>query len=223
MAKTRVSVLAKELGLELKDFTAHLDKLGIRGKKSQSTLEDDEVARVKAALAAPARPQVVVGEEKVVADRVVTTEEAQAHETVVERRVRANVIRRRTNRTEVVSAQPAAEAKSEAVETRPSPEDIPGETEQAFQADEIETIPEIEQPIEEIPAAILEAEAAEKAPEPLAPEPAPEKVEEKPAPAGPAAAAPQPPAQEAPRGARVLGRIDLKQVSRPVAPSAPLR
>src|ERR1051325_10650757 len=45
MAKTRVSVLAKELGLELKDFTAHLDKLGIRGKKSQSTLEDDEVAR----------------------------------------------------------------------------------------------------------------------------------------------------------------------------------
>src|ERR1051325_2553671 len=77
--------------------------------------------------------------------------------------------------------------------------------------------------IEEIPAAILEAEAAEKAPEPLAPEPAPEKVEEKPAPAGPAAAAPQPPAQEAPRGARVLGRIDLKQVSRPVAPSAPLR
>src|ERR1051326_3253488 len=102
MAKTRVSVLAKELGLELKDFTAHLDKLGIRGKKSQSTLEDDEVARVKAALAAPARPQVVVGEEKVVADRVVTTEEAQAHETVVERRVRANVIRRRTNRTEEI-------------------------------------------------------------------------------------------------------------------------
>ncbi|HEX2385327.1 MAG TPA: translation initiation factor IF-2 N-terminal domain-containing protein, partial [Candidatus Binatia bacterium] len=103
MAKTRVSVLAKDLGLDLKDLSMHLDKLGIRGKKSQSTLEDDEVARVKAALAAPARPQVVVGEEKVVADRVVTTEDQQAHEQVVERRVRANVIRRRTNRTEVLT------------------------------------------------------------------------------------------------------------------------
>src|ERR1044071_9056145 len=115
MAKTRVSVVAKELGLELKDFTAHLDKLGIRGKKSQSTLEDDEVARVKAALAAPARPQVVVGEEKVVADRVVTNEDQQAHEQFVERRVRANVIRRRTNRTEVVTQAPPA-SKPESIE-----------------------------------------------------------------------------------------------------------
>jgi len=221
MAKTRVSVLAKELGLELKDLTAHLDKLGIRGKKSQSTLEDDEVARVKAALAAPARPQVVVGKEKVVADRVVTTEEAQAHETVVERRVRTNVIRRRTNRTEVVSVQPPAEAKPEAMETPPPSEDIPAEPDQTVQAPESEPVPEIDQPIEEIPPAILEAEAAETAPEPPAPEPAPERIEQKPASAAPTPPAPS--AQEAPRGARVLGRIDLKQVSRPVAPSAPLR
>ncbi len=223
MAKTRVSVLAKELGLELKDLTVHLDKLGIRGKKSQSTLEDDEVARVKAALAAPVRPQVVVGEEKVVADRVVTTEDQQAHEQVVERRVRANVIRRRTNRTEVVSTQAPAEAKPEANEPPAAPvEETSPEPPETFEAPEPEPIPDIEQPIEEIPPAILEAEAAEAAPEPAAPEPAPEKVEEKPAPTPPAAAAPPPP-QEPQRGARVLGRIDLKQVSRPVPPSAPLR
>src|SRR5581483_9529218 len=220
MAKTRVSVLAKELGLELKDLTVHLDKLGIRGKKSQSTLEDDEVARVKAALAAPVRPQVVVGEEKVVADRVVTTEDQQAHEQVVERRVRANVIRRRTNRTEVVSTQAPAEAKPEANEPPAAPvEETSPEPPETFEAPEPEPIPDIEQPIEEIPPAILEAEAAR---EPAAPEPAPEKVEEKPAPTPPAAAAPPPP-QEPQRGARVLGRIDLKQVSRPVPPSAPLR
>ncbi|HEY1372136.1 MAG TPA: translation initiation factor IF-2 [Candidatus Binatia bacterium] len=222
MAKTRVSVLAKELNLELKDLTAHLDKLGIRGKKSQSTLEDDEVARIKAALAAPARPQVVVGEEKVVADRVVTTEDQQAHEQVVERRVRANVIRRRTNRTEVVSTQAPAEPTAEAVEPPPA-EELPPEPAETFEASESESIPDLDQPIEEIPAAILEAEAAETAPEPPASEPVPEKVEEKPAPTPPAAAAPPPPAQEPQRGARVLGRIDLKQVSRPVAPSAPLR
>src|SRR3954469_18886363 len=131
MAKTKVTALAKELGIELKDLTVHLEKLGIRGKKSQSTLEDDEVVRVKAALAAPLRPQVVVGEEKVVADRVVNTEELSAHEQVVERRVRANVIRRRTNRTEVVSQTPP---KAEVIE-QPL-EEIPLESLEGFEAPE---------------------------------------------------------------------------------------
>src|ERR687892_1999688 len=106
MGKTRVHLLAKELGIETKDLIAQLDKLGIRGRKAQSALEDDEVARVKAALAGLEKPHVHIGEEKVVADRVVTAEneslgEIQARETVVERRVRANVIRRRTSRVEV--------------------------------------------------------------------------------------------------------------------------
>jgi hypothetical protein len=107
MGKTRVHLLAKELGIETKDLIAQLDKLGIRGRKAQSSLEDDEVTRLRAALAGQEKPQVHVGEEKVVADRVVTAEdeslgEIQARETVVERRVRANVIRRRTSRVEVV-------------------------------------------------------------------------------------------------------------------------
>src|ERR1700675_713751 len=112
MAKTRVHILAKELGIEVKDFIAQLEKLGIKGKKSQNTLEDEEAVRIRAALAAPAKPQVVVGEEKVVADRMVTTGdesvgETQAHEKIVERRVRTNVIRRRTSRTEIVTQPPA--------------------------------------------------------------------------------------------------------------------
>src|SRR5919106_4893953 len=110
MGKTRVHLLAKELGIETKDLVAQLDKLGIRGRKAQSSLEEDEVARVRAVLAAQEKPQVHVGEEKVVADRVVKAEdenlrEVQARETIVERRIRANVIRRRTSRVEVPQAE----------------------------------------------------------------------------------------------------------------------
>ncbi|HET7392263.1 MAG TPA: translation initiation factor IF-2 N-terminal domain-containing protein, partial [Candidatus Binatia bacterium] len=106
MGKMRVHLLAKELEMETKDLVAHLERLGIRGRKAQSSLEDEEVTRVRAALAAQEKPHVHVGEEKVVADRVVTADdeslgEIQARETIVERRVRANVIRRRTSRVEV--------------------------------------------------------------------------------------------------------------------------
>src|SRR5437867_7600165 len=115
MVKTRVHLLAKELGIEPKELIAHLEKLGIRGKKGQSSLEDEEVARIRAALAAPAKPQVVVGEEKIVADRVVTAEdqslgEIQAHEKIVERRVRAKFIPRPTGCGEVISNRPPVEA-----------------------------------------------------------------------------------------------------------------
>ena len=95
MGKTRVHLLAKELGIETKDLIAQLDKLGMRGRKAQSAMEDDEVTRVRAALAAQEKPQVHVGEEKVIARVVKTEEEGQgsieARETVVERRVRTNV------------------------------------------------------------------------------------------------------------------------------------
>ena len=47
MEKTRVHRLAKELGVETKDLIAQLDKLGMRGRKPQSALEDDEVARAR--------------------------------------------------------------------------------------------------------------------------------------------------------------------------------
>ncbi len=210
MAKTRVHLLAKELGLDLKDLVAHLEKLGIKGKKSQSALEEEEVVRVKAALAVPAKPQVVVGREKVVADRVVTTEdqstgEIQSHEKIVERRVRANVIRRRTSRTEVISQTAAAKAE---VTEAPVEEVAPAA------ALPPEPVSEPEPLGEEAPP--LDAKAAEPFPVPAAEKP--EVKQET------AAARAAPVAEEPQRGARVLGRIDLKRVTRVgPAPSPPFR
>jgi translation initiation factor IF-2 len=231
MGKTRVHLLAKELGIETKDLIAQLDRLGMRGRKAQSALEDDEVARVRAALAGQERPQVHVGEEKVVADRVVTAEdeklgEFQARETVVERRVRANVIRRRTSRVEVVpqaGEKPQVEAEHRAEEppagefdqtSEPTlpveelPEPAPEiETVEEFPADIEQHFPEQVTLAEETPvkaAAVSAAQAEESAVQPGA--------EAKPV------ALPE----EAPRGARVLGRIDLRRTIRVEPAPTPL-
>ena len=219
MAKTRVHLLAKELAMETKDLIAQLDKLGIRGRKAQSALEDDEVTRLRASLAAQEKPQVHVGEEKVVADRMVKAEdqnlgEIDARETVVERRVRANVIRRRTSRVEVPQPEKPAEVE---VTRAPVEEAKPSVEEAVVPSAEVEEVPaaaEIETPAEEVFAskpeaqeepAELEAKAEQALPsEPMAePMATPEATPaEKPAPAEP----------EAPRGgARILGRIDLRR------------
>lgn len=214
MVKTRVHLLAKDLGIEPKDLIAHLEKMGIKGKKSQSSLEDDEAVRIRAALATPAKPQVHVGEEKVVADRVVTAEdqslgEIQAREKIVERRVRANVIRRRTSRVEVISQGIPAKAESAKV---PVEIETPLETVSIVSPPaKVELPPEPareEPPVEE--ATPVEAKAAEAVPVPPSVEP-----EERVAPAVEKAA---PVPEEAPRGARVLGRIDLKRTTRVPAP-----
>ena len=166
MGKTRVHLLAKELGIETKDLIAQLDKLGMRGRKAQSSLEDDEVARIRAALAAQEKPHIHVGEEKVVVDRVVKAEEEghggiEAHETVVERRVRANVIRRRTSRVEVAAAETAEAAQPQVAESAPAlaePEIPP------MPVEEISTLtpPESETPVEleAPPEAVVEAVAS---------------------------------------------------------------
>src|SRR5437867_10859523 len=210
MGKTRVHLLAKELGMETKDLVAQLDKLGMRGRKAQSSLEDDEVARVRAALASQEKPQVHVGKEKVVADRVVKAEDEslgdiEARETIVERRVRANVIRRRTSRVEVPQAekqrseaevskapvaepQPSVEARVEEVPAQGAPEvETPEEEPLAAKAEPQETSTPFEARETEPPAAANSAQIPEK----RAP------IEE-----------------EAPRGARILGRIDLKRTVR---------
>src|SRR5215204_6539305 len=126
MGKTRVHLLAKELGIETKDLIAQLDKLGMRGRKAQSAMEDDEVTRVRAALAAQEKPQVHIGEERVIARVVKSEEEGQgsieARETVVERRVRTNVIRRRTSRVEVAPPEIVEEAASPARAPEVTPE-----------------------------------------------------------------------------------------------------
>ena len=215
MVKTRVHLLAKELGIEPKDFIAQLEKMGIKGKKSQSSLEDEEAARIRAALAAPAKPQVTVGEEKVVADRMVTTGdqtlgEIQAHEKIVERRVRTNVIRRRTSRVEVIPQTIPVKA-----EPAPPPveEEIPAEPPPAvsFPAEAVSPPGPPREGPQEKQAPSVEAKAAATVPVSPPPEAKAEPVKEKPAPV----------IEEAPRGARVLGRIDLKRTTR-VAPQPPL-
>lgn len=178
MGKTRVHLLAKELGIETKDLIAQLDRLGMRGRKAQSALEDDEVARVRAALAAQEKPQIHVGEEKIVADRMVKSEveglgAAEAHETVVERRVRANVIRRRVNRTEVAPSElvttPAEAAKAPAIEQPPV------STEPVAPA-----VPVEEFPVETSSEIEAAAESAAPTGTPSLVEPAPKEKEKKP-------------------------------------------
>src|SRR5947199_1512487 len=223
MGKTRVHLLAKELGMETKDLVAQLDKLGMRGRKAQSSLEDDEVARVRVALASQEKPQVHVGKEKVVADRVVKAEDEslgdiQARETIVERRVRANVIRRRTSRVEVPQAEKqrseAEVSKVLVAEPQPSVE-RPEVTRARVEGVPAQGAPEVETPEEE-------PLAAEAGPQETS---TPFEARETEPPAAANRAQPQPSAEpipgkrapieeEAPRGARILGRIDLKRTVR---------
>src|ERR1043166_4330867 len=100
----RIHELAKDWGVSPKDVMASLERIGIRGKRSQSSLSDDEVQRVREALGLVPRPAVSLGAERVVSERVVTEREAggeqivTAREQTTETRLRANVIRRRTAR-----------------------------------------------------------------------------------------------------------------------------
>ena len=244
MGKMRVHLLAKELEMETKDLVAQLERLGIRGRKAQSSLEDEEVTRVRAALAAQEKPHVHVGEEKVVADRVVTADdeslgEIQARETIVERRVRANVIRRRTSRVEVqAETQEADSSQAESVST-PIPqtsadfEDLAAtmpsyEDDSALNAIVPEGDVSHHEQAEEMPGESEEPVSAEETQAQRVPVHDRPPVSSPP-PAPPAqaqtAAAPAAAPKEAPRGARVLGRIDLKRTVTiaPAAPSAPRR
>src|SRR5439155_25906644 len=100
----RIHELAKEWNVQPKDLVGGLEELGIRGKRSQSSLTDEEVQRVHEALGLAPRPAVPVGTERVVSERVVTERDVgseqivTAREQTTETRLRANVIRRRTAR-----------------------------------------------------------------------------------------------------------------------------
>src|SRR6266404_6599082 len=85
-AKKRVSEYAKEWGVDTKEIVAKFDKLGMRGRKAQSTVTEEEAERVHEELGLATKPTISVGGERVV--------EGAGH-TMVERRVGTNVIRRR--------------------------------------------------------------------------------------------------------------------------------
>jgi translation initiation factor IF-2 len=214
MSRKRIHELSKELGLETKDLITKLEKLGIHGKRSQSSLTDGEFERLQVELAVDQRPTITVGDERVV--------ESTEGQTVIERRVRTNVIRRRAARVEPTEALPDASAFEEPLALSDAFE--------TFAAPEALTLAE---PIP-LPAAPLEttvAAAAATTAAPVAAAAAPEAPSVVPAPVPPPPA-PVPPAPvvrptivplggtpDFLRGPRVLGRIDLRKTETP-APAA---
>src|SRR4029450_7512218 len=100
----RIHELAKEWGQNPRDLLVVAERVGIRGKRSQSALTDEEVTRLRDGLGLTPRPAVTVGSERVVAERVVTQRDSSADQLVTaieqttETRLRPNVIRRRTAR-----------------------------------------------------------------------------------------------------------------------------
>ncbi len=206
MPRKRVHELAKDLGLDPKDLIAKLDKIGIHNKRSQSSLTDDELERVKAEVASEEKPSIAIGDE-----RVVHGIEGQ---TVVERRVRTNVIRRRTTRVE-----PTVPLESPGLDV---PLPVHAENYESFES--FATPEPLPEPVPPPPAPAAPplapaAEIVEAAPppsEPIAVEPPPPPP---PPPARPTVAkapeVPPAPMMEGLRGPRVLGRIDLRKTETP--------
>jgi translation initiation factor IF-2 len=212
----RVSELAKEWGLEPKDLTARLEKIGLRNKRAQSSLSDEEVGRAASELGLGDKPHVTIGGE-----RVLTAETGQQ---VVERRVGTTVIRRRA------AATPAA-ADSALLEPL-EPIGVQSDSLQPFGAPEPMPEPfEVPPPLAPLPPAsadeppelLLDETARSEAP---AEEPTPPTTRARPVVDVPPVPPPPPPAATAPAasaagrpeaslerpfGPRVLGRIDLKK------------
>ncbi len=117
MSRKRIHELAKEWGFETRQVLTQLEAQGLRGRKAQSTLSEQEADTVQHALRSPTTPPLVLGEEKVVAERVVTELDQQkehvvtAREEIRENRIRPNVIRRR-RRIELLNDDTATRSES---------------------------------------------------------------------------------------------------------------
>ena len=229
MTRKRIHELAKEWGVDTRQVLTRLEEQGIHGKKAQSTLTDHEIALVRPGAVSQAAPSLVLGEEKLVHERVVTEMDQKsdhlvtAREEVRERRISNAVIRRRTTRIseeEAPASQPPGEpqftlppldepfaaplpfAFDPPIEPAPVVPVIPGE----------EGVPPEVSGAEPVPAPL---ELAPAPPQPTAvplPPPTPPHGERQPVVVAP----PVVPPPEAPRPSRILGRIDLgKLVAEP--------
>jgi translation initiation factor IF-2 len=200
----RLAELAKEWGVEPKDLSTRLEKIGLRNKRAQSSLTDEEVQRAATELNLGERPQITIGGERVVT--------AETGEQLVERRVGTKVIRRRAaapsasdtghlEPLEMIGVQADSLEPFGAPEPLPEPIEIPTT---------LQPMPEEapEPPVVELEPA--EAPAVEKAPPPPVTESAPVV---RPVVAAPPAAAPKAPemSPDRPFAPKVLGRIDLKK------------
>ena len=89
MSKMRVYTLAKEFGTDNKEFISRIEKLGIAVKSHSSTLTDSDIERI--------RREFASGERK----------------KIVEKRVKAGVIRRRREAQEPFEVTRPVEAQEE--------------------------------------------------------------------------------------------------------------
>jgi translation initiation factor IF-2 len=211
MARKRIHELAKELNLTSKELIAKADAMGMAGKRSQSSLTEEEEDRLKADAGWQDKPSVTVGDE-----RLVTGVTGQ---TLVERRVATNVIRRRRSQ-----ADGAEGGTGQPVEPMPLP---PSETFQSFAAPDSLSVP-IPSPPPEVqdtaPTAVSETPASVASPEPppsMEPERVPAAappVERRAVPPGKVPAE-LPPLSPGMHRAKVLGRIDLTK-PKPPEPTA---
>src|SRR4029450_1248386 len=172
----RIHELGKEWGQNPRDLLVGAERGGIRGKRSQSALTDEEVTRLRDGLGLTPRPAVTVGSERVVAERVVTQRDSSADQLVTaieqttETRLRPNVIRRRTAR-EVLKRE---ELPRTVPDAEPAVADIPPS---------LDFAPEIPPAVDDVPPPASEAQpdgvppppapVVTAPPEPAHPEPAP--------------------------------------------------
>ncbi len=206
MTRKRIQELAKEWGVASQAILAQLDKIGVSGKKSQSSLTDEEAEKVKVRLGLASLPTPKVGKERLVAERVIVqaVEGAAApittKEQVIERRVGTGVIRRRTTRTEVRREPVEPEQKPEQPEHASSEGSTPsvGTPAIVFELTSIlEPVLPIELPLVELPTIAVPLEAPR-----------------------PQAAVSVSTPLEAARPSRILGRVDLRKTA-PVPPPQP--
>jgi hypothetical protein len=185
----RIHELVKDWDVAAKDMMTAVERAGIRGKKSQSTLSDEEIVRVREALGLAPRPTVTVGAERVVAERVVTERDALGDHLVGTRADDRDTaprqrIRRRTAR--------------EVVKREDLPPPVPGEgaaeVPPPFAAED-----DIPPPLGEVPPSLVpEAPHAPARPEPTQEAAAAPAIPEPAPPAAPTPAAAPPAARQAP-------------------------
>jgi translation initiation factor IF-2 len=235
----RIHELAKDWGVEPKAVLAAAEQLGMKGKRSQSAITEDETARLRQALGlTPRAAQVTLGTERVVAERLVTQRElgidrlVTAREQTTETRLQANVIRRRTAR-EVVKREELPGVPDGDTASVPPSLDFDDSIPPSFDLPPpLEMPPAIETPTPasepEVPAVAAAPSAAPVVQAPPPPPPAPvAKAPAAPVRSGPTVvmrgtpgtaptpAPPPAPGFEEVRGPKVLGRIDLRKAVAP--------
>ena len=109
MGRERIHKLAADWGVKSKDIIERLEKMGIKGKKAQSVLDEATAERVRTEMGVGPE-HLKIGQPKVVDERVVEAESSdnaagvKVYKTITETRLRAGVVLRRTRRCTLVSS-----------------------------------------------------------------------------------------------------------------------